>query len=70
MALLYIAVFVVLVIVIAAIMLGAFVDTPQKVTRNKPRNNTRRQDNPPRKRWNGFSDPDDFPTDGCGDNGW
>lgn len=21
-------------------------------------------------RWNGFSDPNDFPTDGCGNNGW
>ena len=20
--------------------------------------------------WNGFSDPNDFPTDGCGNNGW
>lgn len=20
--------------------------------------------------WNGFSDPDDYPNDGCGDSGW
>lgn len=70
MALLYIAAFIVFVVGIAAIMLGSSDESSQKFTRNKPRNNTRRQDNAPRKRWNGFSDPDDFPTDGCGDNGW
>ena len=23
-----------------------------------------------RNQWNGFSDPDNFPSDGCGNNGW
>ena len=50
-------------------------DTQQKTGhRQKPRRGNKTKYNKNRSfdsnRWNGFSDPNDFPTDGCGNNGW
>lgn len=36
----------------------------KRSTKSKKSNNFSRND------WDGFSDPNDFPTDGCGNNGW
>lgn len=44
-------------------------DTPHKNQQQKqPRGN--KNNTFSSNRWNGFSDPNDFPTDGYGNNGW
>ncbi len=45
-------------------------DKAQENVRKWQRRNTHQVDDVPEEEWNGFSDPNDFPTDGCGENGW
>ncbi len=70
MILLFIALAAIFVIALAAVLSVSSDATPQKGSNVRPRNNARRKCGAPERKWNGFSDPDDFPTDGCGDNGW
>lgn len=54
---------------VMALLLSAD-DEAQENVRRWQRRNTHQVDDVPEEEWNGFSDPNDYPTDGCGENGW
>lgn len=50
------------------LVLVAFMYDDKTYSRTKQDKSDRRYSR--RNQWNKFSDPDDFPSDGCGNNGW
>lgn len=54
-------------VLFSLLILAAFLydDTPHSKTQTRNNSHFRNTS-----KWNGFSDPNDFPTDGCGNNGW
>lgn len=50
------------------LVLGAFLYDDKTASKTKQNRSGRCSSR--RNRWNGFSDPNDFPSDGCGNNGW
>lgn len=53
-----------------AALIASVDEAPHKDTQRKPQSRGNKNRRYGSSRWNGFSGPNDFPSDGCGGNGW
>lgn len=68
----YVAAIAFFIVALALVLLFALAGSDPAPRKPQDRRTTRRNSGsaPAQRRWNGFTDPDDFPTDGLGNGGW